>query len=87
MKIQSSKAVLNLLSSCFHSSVLGPTEFDFLLVNEDVKDRIGNVDDDDPRSGIGLVLITDVTEQRLEYPSLGAGLRSNSGLASGSGRS
>ena len=48
MKIQSSKAVLNLLSSCFHSSVLGPTEFDFLLVNEDVKDRIGNVNDDDP---------------------------------------
>ena len=49
------------------------------------RESIGNVDDDDPRSGIGLVLITDVTEQRLEYPSLGAGLRSNSGLASGSG--
>ena len=85
IKIQSSKAVLNLLSSCFHLSDLGPIEFDILQSTKDVKESIGNVDDDDPRSGIGLVLITDVTEQRLEYPSLGAGLRSNSGLASGSG--
>ena len=84
-KNKNPKLSLNLLSSCFHLSDLGPIEFDILQLNEDVKESIGNVDDDDPRSGIGLVLITDVTEQRLEYPSLGAGLRSNSGLASGSG--